>query len=418
VKSVLVAHPTANAYVRQTLHALREADILAEFWTGVAYPAHRPWYEPLIPGGLRAQLRRRRFEPNLAPVTHTHPWMEARRLWAARQGRQDLVRHEVGRFSVDNVFRDFDERLVKRLRQPHSIDAVYLGEDFASQTFAEAERQGLRRFYDLPIGYWRAAHEVYREEAELQPAWAATLEGMKDSPAKLARKEEELARAEVVFVASTFTRNTLALAPECNAQVVTAPYGGPPAIREDQLRPRDPREPFRVLFVGSLGQRKGTSYLLDAMDRLGPGFELTLVGRRPAVECPPLDLAVQRHRWIETLPHAGVLEEMARAHVLVFPSLFEGFGLVILEAMSRGLPVITTMQTAGPDVITDGEDGFIVPVRDPDAIANCVQGLAADPPRWEAVRRAALSTANRRTWDLYHRVTRETVGGVGGEGQG
>lgn len=408
---VLLGHPTANAYVRQSARALRDTDVLAEFWTGVAYPPYTPWYEPLLPASLRSQLVRRRFDPDLYPVLHKHPWMEARRLWALRQGRHDLTRHEVGRLSVDAVFQDFDARLVKRLQQRHRFSHVYLGEDFARQTFAEAERQGLTRLYDLPIGYWRAAHQIYREEAELQPAWAATLEGMNDSPEKLARKDDELARANVVFVASTFTRETLRLAPSCPATVVTAPYGGPRAIQESQLAEHDPQGPFRVLFVGSLGQRKGTSYLLDAMDRLGPGYELTLVGRRPPVECAPLDRALQIHRHIETLPHSGVLEEMARADVLVFPSLFEGFGLVILEAMSRGLPVITTAQTAGPDVIDDGVDGLLIPMRSADAIADAITRLAQDRGALEAMRRAALTKAAGRSWAHYRQVMHETVNG-------
>ena len=124
---------------------------------------------------------------------------------------------------------------------------------------------------------------------------------------------------------------------------------------------------------------------------------------KPTDGCPALDAAVRAHRWIPTAPHAGVLAEMERQDVLVFPSLFEGFGLVILEAMSRGLPVITTAHTAGPDFIADGNDGFLVPIRSAPAIAEKLELLHREPARLAAMREAARAKATARTWDAYRR---------------
>ena len=164
--------------------------------------------------------------------------------------------------------------------------------------------------------------------------------------------------------------------------------------------------PLRVLFVGSLGQRKGLSYLLEAVRRLGPAHvELTLLGHKTVAGCAPLDDATCTHRWIPTLPHAEVLAEMARQDVLVFPSLFEGFGLVILEAMSRGLPVITTAHTAGPDVIEDGADGFLVPIRSADAIAERLEILLTRSALLTDLRQAARRKAAALGWELHrHRL--------------
>jgi glycosyltransferase involved in cell wall biosynthesis len=96
-----------------------------------------------------------------------------------------------------------------------------------------------------------------------------------------------------------------------------------------------------------------------------------------------------------------MLAEMARQDVLVFPSLFEGFGLVILEAMAQGVPVITTEATAGPEVITEGEDGFIVPIRDANAIAARLDQLATDRERLRAMSVAAHAKAARLGWENY-----------------
>jgi glycosyltransferase involved in cell wall biosynthesis len=101
---------------------------------------------------------------------------------------------------------------------------------------------------------------------------------------------------------------------------------------------------------------------------------------------------------------------MREHDVLVLPSLFEGVGLVILEAMAQGIPVITTPHTAGPDVITDGADGFIVPIRAPAEIAARLEKLRSDAARAEAMGGAARATAERWTWARYRAGLIEVVG--------
>jgi glycosyltransferase involved in cell wall biosynthesis len=160
--------------------------------------------------------------------------------------------------------------------------------------------------------------------------------------------------------------------------------------------------------VGALSQRKGLSYLLKAAGQFGSEIDLTFLGRKVA-ECEPLDAALRVHRWIPSLPHGALLEEISRHDVMVFPSLFEGFGLVILEAMSQGLPVISTPNTAAPDFISDGEDGFIVPIRDANAIAEKLEILLRDRDRLRAMSQAAIRTAAAQSWEKYRRNIVSTV---------
>ena len=130
-------------------------------------------------------------------------------------------------------------------------------------------------------------------------------------------------------------------------------------------------------------------------------MELTLVGARPAVPCAALDEALRRHRWFPDLSNADVLREMRRSDVLLFPSLCEGFGLVILEALACGLPVISTPHTGAPDVLTDGVDGFIVPIRSAGAIAEKLELLLASPPLLAAMQHAAAAKARALSWEKY-----------------
>ncbi len=406
---ILMSYPIGNAFSRQAARALEEAGLLAEFWTSLHWSEDAPalrW----LPGRLTRQLRRRGLPASVAARAHGSPLREAGRLLAQGAGARWLTRHEAGPCSVDAVFHAMDRAAARRVwrlaRQPGAaLRGVYAYEDGAAATFREARRRNLKCFYDLPIGYWRAGQRIFAEEAERVPAWAATLTGRDDSAAKLARKDEELAGADAVIVASTFTRQTLAEAPGLRAPVSVVPYGAPTVpSAPPPVPPQKDGAPLRVLFVGILSQRKGLSYLLDAVASLGRHVELTLLGTKPAADCAALDAAVRAHRWISSAPHAGVLAEMERQDVLVFPSLFEGFGLVILEAMSRGLPVITTAHTAGPDLIEDGEDGFLVPIRSAAAIAEKLATLHRDRARLAAMREAALVKAAARTWESYRRL--------------
>jgi glycosyltransferase involved in cell wall biosynthesis len=410
---ILFSHPTGNANVRQAALGLKEAGLLGEFWTCLAPEARAAWVR-CLPAGLRRQVLRRAAPEELAGRIRMRPGRELGRLAAVAAGWGWPVRREEGFCSVDAVYQDLDTACARRVeRSGGMFSGVYGYEDGALETFRAAGRAGAAKIYDLPIGYWRAARELLTEEAELRPEWAGTLPGNLDSAGKTARKDEEIALADRIVVATTFTRETLKRHPGFGAEVSVTPYGAPVVAGGEKGR-RERGGRLRVLFAGSLGQRKGLAYLLEAVELLGAGVELTLIGR-PAGRCAPLERALGRHRWIESCPHAEMLAEMRRHDVLVFPSLFEGFGLVILEAMAQGTPVITTGHTAGPDVITDGVDGFIVPIRSAEVIAARLEGLARDGDELERMGRAARATAERFAWADYRRgvagVVADVLGG-------
>jgi glycosyltransferase involved in cell wall biosynthesis len=246
-----------------------------------------------------------------------------------------------------------------------------------------------------------------QEEASLQPEWAVTLQGRADSEEKLRRKDEELALATDIVVASEFVRSTLRKAGQLDARVSILPYGAPAESAPPTERGARTGK-LKVLFAGALSQRKGVSYLLQAVAQLASQVELTIIGRRVA-ECPALDAALRVHHWIPSLPHTAILQEMRRHDVMVFPSLFEGFGLVLLEAMSQGVPVITTSHTAAPEFISDGEDGFIVPIRDAGAIVEKLEILLLDRDRLAAMSDAARRKAAQHSWERYRRRVASTV---------
>jgi glycosyltransferase involved in cell wall biosynthesis len=266
----------------------------------------------------------------------------------------------------------------------------------------------MARIYELPIGYWRAGRSILEEEADRKPEWAMTLTGNSDSEEKLKRKDDELGLASAVLVASKFAGQTLNLMPGKLPKVLVLPYAagddfnsGEQELREGKSILENSLGPLKVLYVGSLTQRKGLAYLLDAVEALGSHVSLTLVGREVAEGCVPLRRALSRCSWFPSLPRPAILQQMKQHDVLVLPSLFEGFGLVLVEALSQGRPVIATNHTGAPDVIQDGKEGFIVPIRSAEAIQRALETLIRDRALLRDMGRAAAQTAKQLSWRSY-----------------
>lgn len=394
--NIILAHPTGNAFSRNAAIGLARHGALAEFWTCIAWNSASV-LNCALPERWRDELSRRAFPSEVSSRIHTRPWRELGRLLSGKLQLDSFTAHERGVFSVDAVYRTLDLHVARRLEKQQSVDAIYAYEDGALNMFKVGQTKGSKRIYDLPIGYWKAARQIQRTEAELRPEWAPTLSAMLDSDEKLQRKDDELRLANEIIVASSFTRQTLALAPQPTAKIRMVPYGAPVPVQEPHARSQGK---LKVLFVGILSQRKGIAYLFDAVRQMKGAVDLTLVGK-PPVMCPALENELKVHRWIPSLPHYRILDEMDAHDVLVFPSLFEGFGLVLLEALSRGVPVITTPHTAGPDIITEGVDGFIVPIRSSHAIVEKLELLDRDRVRLRTMSQAALETARRCTWESY-----------------
>jgi len=408
---ILLSHPTANQNVRQTALALAEADLVAEFWTCVSWNQGTILDRGLgVAPGLRSELRRRSFPPEVQPFLRRQGWREIGRHLANLLGLSVLVRGERAPFGIDAVYSSLDRRVARQVRQSLTTKAVYAYDGGAFLTFRAAKARGLRCIYEHPIVHWRLVRQYQEEEAELSPAWAPTLGALGDSAEKLERKDTELALADAIVTPSTFARESLTLARNVTAPVHVLPYGTAPG----NFRARPPSEKkLRVIYVGALTQAKGLGYLLEAVARLGDEVSLTLVGRRVSATVPS-PAALERHRWISSLAHPDLLELMRQQDVLVLPSLHEGFGLVLLEAMAQGLVVITTRHTAGPDLLTDGVQGWLVPIRDATAIEEKLALLARDRSRLEAMQEAAAQRAATLSWESYRRelarLAREVIG--------
>lgn len=398
---LLVSHPTLNANSKNLVTGLLKNNLLFKLFTSIAIFPNQLLFK-LSSNPKLKDLKRRSLKTSWQPYTKSKSFFEFGRLLASKLKLDFLVKHERGFFCIDNVYNKHDKWTARSLAKAkkQGLLGIYAYEDGALSTFETAKKLGLQCIYDLPIGYWRSARLLLQKEFEINPDWSSTLTGFNDSTEKLKKKDEELALADVIFVASSFTKKTLEEYPGKLAEIRVVPYGFPEVQKQKNYQPLENRK-LKVLFIGGLSQRKGISYLFEAVEELEEKVELTIVGHKSVSNCDALNLALEKHNWMPSLSHDQVLECMHEHDVFVFPSLFEGFGLVITEAMSQGIPVITTDRTAGPDLIEDGKNGWIVPAGSSNAIKEVIDQILDKPEILKQFGLAAQSKAQTRPWSVY-----------------
>lgn len=239
------------------------------------------------------------------------------------------------------------------------------------------------------------------EESEREPAFASMLPDWSAVPAWVeTHLDAECDLANRILVGSSFARDSFIGEGIPADKLTVVPYGVELSLFSPQSAGIHAGDDFRVLFVGQIGQRKGISYLLKAYDRFrGNGTSLTLVGNFCGSE-EPLMRYRKIFQHIPNVPRARLADIYRRADVFVFPTLIEGLGLVVLEAMASGLPVIVTPNGPG-DIVRDGIDGFVIPIRDVDAIVDRLEYLRANPQVRNEMGRNARERALTFTWDAY-----------------
>ncbi len=399
---LIFSHPTGNSNVRAAVKGLHKENMIAEFHTAIAS------FEGTLLNRLSntkffSEIKRRQFDNSLKNITHLTPYKEICRLLAKKARLHSLVKHETGWCSIEAVNGAIDKKVARRIYQiKNEIAGVYAYEDEALLSFRQAKQLGLACIYDLPAAYWGRVKELMQKEKEKWPDWLNTMNNFADSDAKLERKDEEIGLADCIIVASTFTANSLKNYPGQLSNIKIVPYGFPVVSEDREYRSFAQSRPLKVLYVGKLSQQKGIANLFTAVERLKNKVELTIVGGRVNnLDCKALDAELNKHKWIQSLSHSEVLRIMKVHDVLVFPSISDGFGLVISEAMSQGTPVIASDHTAGPDLITHGYNGWLCKAGSTSSLKENIEALLSNPSCLAIAGMEAMKTARQRPWMKY-----------------
>lgn len=268
-------------------------------------------------------------------------------------------------------------------------DTVYAFSSAALEMFERAREMGIRSCLDCATAPLHIEMALRLEEAERFEGWSLYEKHHVDIEEYRERQRCELQIADVVVCGSSFARRLIEAEGASPDRTRTVPLAISSNVRTSESHVKVGRC-LRVLFVGGDGLRKGIGYLAQAIDRIDSlSVEVRVAGDLELSEVG-LRVLSQRLSLLGPIPRNKLAAQYQWADVLVLPSVSDTFGLVILEAMAAGVPVITTPNTGGPDVIREGLDGFIVPIRDADAIAEKLEYLATDHAAVEAMSRNAV----------------------------
>ena len=278
---------------------------------------------------------------------------------------------------------------------------------YAGSAFLPGRQRPPLRFLFQLHPHPAVVRELLQEEMRRAPRFAASLKWEHEigSPEKHFQSlcaEPQLANGWVV--ASSFTARTLADRGIPRDQIHVVPYGVD--TRDFPCRDSAPREeePFRVIWIGSMTQRKGLSYFLEAVGSLPQeNLEVLICGYHAVDRAVIENYGIRSVRVFRALPTAELTKILRSCDLFVLPSLAEGFGHVILESMSSGVPVLTTASTCAADIMEDRVHGFIAPIRDASAIAGRITWGREHRSELHRMGLAAAAQARNFTWERFRK---------------
>lgn len=200
--------------------------------------------------------------------------------------------------------------------------------------------------------------------------------GVKHKPVDdfvLKKELSEYNETNYICVPSNYAKETFVNEGVDLRKIINIPHGVDLSYFK-QIKKTD--DTFRVIFVGSLMLRKGVQYLIPAFQKLKlRNSELVLIGTISPDIINVLKKYEGMYKYVPHVPHYELYKYYSQGSVFILPSLEDGFGLVVTEAMACGLPVICTENTGSKDLIREGKDGFIIPIRNESAIMDKIMFL-------------------------------------------
>jgi alpha-maltose-1-phosphate synthase len=322
----------------------------------------------------------------------TFPWIETFLMGKARFGLQNAwLDRELNWLMAQTL----DAHVASHLPECD----VFVGISGAGlKTSRVAKRRGTRYFCDRGSSHVRFGEQLLDEEFK---RWGQVFPG--SDPRALAKEECEYEAADVITVPSRFCLRSFEEMGVPAEKLRKVPYGVE-LSRFDKVG-EPPADTFEVLFVGQVSFRKGVPYLLRAFEQLKhPHKRLRLAGvaqreMRAYLRDRKSNADVD---FLGPVSQSQVVELMSTSHVLVLPSIEDGFGLVLGQAMACGCPVVYSTNTGGEELSDHGKEGFLVPIRDAAAITNRLDQFCQDVSLQRQMGEAGMKKVRKLGgWDSY-----------------
>jgi glycosyltransferase involved in cell wall biosynthesis len=391
---VLIAHP-GRQHSHQAALALNEVGYLACYATGI--PVSKRHFGRV---GQRLLSKYSVYDEvgiplGLARLNMIAPMLN--RLLGRR-----LPEYVLGPLQYE-TYRLFDWWVARLIARQH-FDAVVAYENSALYTFQAAKKIGAACILDAASLHRIDADQ--RHQVRFSRAYKSRVDF---------RKDMEVGLADCIFTTSDLAAQSYVANVRSSIRVKPILLGVDiehfkPSIH--QIASNSERELFNFVFVGVAGRRKGFDLLLDAAEQLleqGLTFRILLAG------IIDRSLFAGRRRVCQAIcdygmiGHNQLVSVLRNAHCLILPSRFDSFGMVVPEAMACGLPVIVSDMVGAKQLVKDGQNGFVVPAGNVEALANRMRWFVENKKSLNYMSLAARVTSEQVSWTQYRRRFTEAV---------
>lgn len=284
-------------------------------------------------------------------------------------------------------------RWASHLYSKSDICVVFAG--CSLQTIRKANDMGAITIIERGSSHMLYQMEILREEYNklgLKPRLA--------HPKIIEKELQEYEEVDYISIPSLFVKRTFLEKGFPEGKLIHVPYG----VHLDEFR-QIPKEDkvFRVVYAGGMSIQKGVHYLLQAFSELNlPNSELLLVGGASEEIKPFFKKYEGNYKYIGHVPQKELYKYYSQGSVFAMMSIQEGLAMVQPQAMACGLPVISTTNTGGEDIIRNGKDGFIIPIRDVEALKEKLVYLYEHPDICKTMGQSAKERVSTGfTWDDY-----------------
>jgi glycosyltransferase involved in cell wall biosynthesis len=283
----------------------------------------------------------------------------------------------------------FDRFVLKNIKKDDCFDLAHFGE-YLPKSIKYLKEKNIKIFLDIPIGHHKYAQYLqgrgFRMDEEIGEA-PICLDG-------------SLALADVIIAPSEFVKKTLEMAGFVHKKISIIPFGADTVknFEDENIIKRLEEKPIKFIFSGAVNYRKGINFLLEAWDKLKlEDAELLICGR--VYKSIRKEIKKYKNNNVKFLGFVDVKEYLKKSHVFVFPTLLEGSAKAVYEAMSYGLPIITT-ENAG-SIVENGQSGFIVDVGNVDSLVEKIAYFYNNPEKITEMGIKALGASKQYTWENY-----------------
>jgi glycosyltransferase involved in cell wall biosynthesis len=374
---ILLVHPgTQHSY--KLARELYLQNKLFKFCTRFSISQNAILYKSL-PNKVRSKIQNRTIDLPTEKL-FTVPWIEIYYQYLSKSNKP-WYRLQ---YEMNELFQNaIPDKLIKECD-------VIIGFDTASRILIQKAKKYKKTFIlDRTIGHPAAQSEIFKTLSKLYPLWNVNMP-IKDSQ-YIEYEQSEHDGADLIVVPSQFVKESLTQNNTSESKIAINPFGTNLDFFSEVNRAKTPLDEIRFLFFGTVSARKGVPTLLEAWDKLKPkSSKLILAGFGMIPEGISLAHNVS---FLGVIPANERAELFSNADVFVFPSFFEGFAQVQIEAAASGLPIITTSNAGGDEIVNNLENGILVKPGDVDSLSDAISYFIDNPKMIEKMGKLSKNKA-------------------------